>query len=122
MEYLPSGIRLEVPEGCFPLTTDSMALADFSAIRGDKSVLDLGSGCGTLGLLLPGMNAAASAVWSWMKKPMPPRWRTSAATGSMPVWKVYARICGGFPNFLRREALTVASPIRPIFPGASRHS
>ena len=56
MEYLPSGIRLEVPEGCFPLTTDSMALADFSAIRGDKSVLDLGSGCGTLGLLLCARN------------------------------------------------------------------
>lgn len=57
MEYLPGGIRLEIPEGCFPLTTDSMALADFADIRGEKTVLDLGSGCGTLGLLLCARNA-----------------------------------------------------------------
>ena len=56
MEYLPGGIQLEVPEGCFPLTTDSMALADFADIRGGKAVLDLGSGCGTLGLLLCARN------------------------------------------------------------------
>lgn len=52
MELLPHGLQLEIPPGCFPLTTDSMALAHFSGSLGAKSVLDLGSGCGTLGLLL----------------------------------------------------------------------
>lgn len=58
MEYLPGGIQIEIPAGCFPLTTDSMALAHFAGISGKKSVLDLGSGCGTLGLLLCSRNAA----------------------------------------------------------------
>lgn len=56
METLTNRFTLETPPGCFPLTTDSMALADFAAIRGCKAVLDLGSGCGTLGLLLCARN------------------------------------------------------------------
>lgn len=52
MEYLPSGLQLDIPKGCFPLTTDSMALSHFAGDLGTRSVLDLGSGCGTLGLLL----------------------------------------------------------------------
>ena len=52
MEFLPGGIQLDIAPGCFPLTTDSMALAYFSNITSAKSVLDLGAGCGTLGLLL----------------------------------------------------------------------
>ena len=56
MEHLPGGIQLDIPPGCFPLTTDSMVLADFADIRGAKTVLDLGSGCGTLGLLLCARN------------------------------------------------------------------
>lgn len=58
MEYLPNGMTLEIPDGCFPLSTDSMVLAWFAAIRGQKQVLDLGSGCGTLGLLLCAQNDA----------------------------------------------------------------
>ena len=52
METLPNGFTLEVPEGSFPLSTDSMALADFVRLPKTARVLDLGSGCGTLGLLL----------------------------------------------------------------------
>lgn len=52
METLPNGYTLNIPAGCFPLSTDSMALAWFAGIRGEKTVLDLGSGCGTLGMLL----------------------------------------------------------------------
>ena len=52
MEILPNGITLEIPEGVFPLGTDSMALADFTCLRPGAKVLDLGSGAGTLGLLL----------------------------------------------------------------------
>lgn len=56
MEYLPNGLQLEIPPGCFPLTTDSMVLAHFAGDLGNRKVLDLGSGCGTLGLLLCARN------------------------------------------------------------------
>lgn len=52
MEYLPGGLTLEIPEGAFPLSTDSMVLADFVKLPKSARVSDLGSGCGTLGLLL----------------------------------------------------------------------
>lgn len=52
MEYLPNGITLQLCDGAFPLSTDSMLLAHFVKLRKNARVLDLGSGCGTLGLLL----------------------------------------------------------------------
>ena len=52
MEQLPNGLTLEIPRGAFPLSTDSMALAHFARLPRNAHVLDLGSGCGTLGLLL----------------------------------------------------------------------
>jgi len=59
MEHLHSGYTLEFAPGSFPLSTDSMALAGFVRLPKNAAVLDLGSGCGTLGLLLCG-------VPSWM--------------------------------------------------------
>ena len=52
MEYLRNGITLDIPGGCFPLSTDSILLADFIRLPRNAQVLDLGSGCATLGLLL----------------------------------------------------------------------
>lgn len=52
MEQLPNGFTLELPKGAFPLSTDSMVLAHFARLPKNARVLDLGSGCGTLGLLL----------------------------------------------------------------------
>lgn len=52
MEYLPNGITLQIPDGCFPLSTDSIALAHFAKGIGAKRTLDLCSGCGTIGLML----------------------------------------------------------------------
>ena len=52
MEYLPNGLTLELPQGTFPLSTDSMLLAHFASLPRNSKVLDLGSGAGTLGLLL----------------------------------------------------------------------
>lgn len=52
MEYLPNGLTLNIPDRAFPLSTDSMALASFVRLPRNARVLDLGSGCGTLGLLL----------------------------------------------------------------------
>ena len=52
MEYLPNGLTLDIPEGCFPLSTDSMSLAEFVKLPKNAKVLDIGSGCATLGILL----------------------------------------------------------------------
>lgn len=52
MEYLPNGFTLELPPGAFPLSTDSMVLSRFIRLSRGAGILDLGSGCGTLGLLL----------------------------------------------------------------------
>lgn len=52
MELLHGKYTLHLPEGAFPLSTDSMVLADFVRLSRNASVLDLGAGCGTLGLLL----------------------------------------------------------------------
>ena len=52
MEYLYNGYTLETAPGCFPLSTDSMVLCRFLRLPKQARVLDLGSGCGTLGTLL----------------------------------------------------------------------
>lgn len=52
MEYLKNGFTLDIPEDCFPLSTDSIALAGFVKLPKNVRVLDLGAGCGTLGMLL----------------------------------------------------------------------
>ena len=52
MEHLPNGYTLTLSQGAFPLSTDSMVLAHFVRLPRHARVLDLGSGCGTLGLLL----------------------------------------------------------------------
>ena len=52
MEYLPGGLTLTPGKSAFPLSTDSMVLAHFIKLKRAAKVLDLGSGCGLLGLLL----------------------------------------------------------------------
>ena len=52
MEQLYNGFTLNIPSGAFPLSTDSIVLAHFAKLPKNAAVLDLGSGCGTLGLYL----------------------------------------------------------------------
>ena len=52
METLFNGYTLDIAPGAFPLSTDSIALADFVRLPRKARVLDLGSGCGTIGILL----------------------------------------------------------------------
>lgn len=52
MENLPNGYTLKAADGSFPLSTDSMVLGHFVRLSKQARVLDLGAGCGTLGLLL----------------------------------------------------------------------
>ena len=58
MEHLHNGFSLHLPKGAFPLSTDSMLLADFAKLPAKATVLDLGSGCGTLGMLLCAKDSA----------------------------------------------------------------
>lgn len=62
MEFLPNGFTLEVPAGAFPLSTDSMVLSHFVRLSKNARVLDLGSGCGTLGLLLCAQNETCAVT------------------------------------------------------------
>ena len=52
MEQLHNGFTLELCPGSFPLSTDSIALADFTRLPKNARVLDLGAGCATLGMML----------------------------------------------------------------------
>ena len=52
MEHLHNGFTLELCDGAFPLSTDSIALSGFVRLPRQAKVLDLGAGCGTLGMLL----------------------------------------------------------------------
>lgn len=62
METLFNGYTLQIAPGTFPLSTDSMALADFVRLPRQAKVLDLGSGCGTLGILLCARDANCSVI------------------------------------------------------------
>ena len=53
-ELLFGSIRMHIPDAQFCLSTDSMVLADFCRLPPRARVLDLGCGCGALGLLLLG--------------------------------------------------------------------
>lgn len=62
MEQLFGGYTLSLCPGAFPLSTDSMALAHFVRLPKHARVLDLGAGCGSLGLLLCGKDAACHVI------------------------------------------------------------
>ena len=62
METLANGFTLEIPEGAFPLSTDSILLCDFAKLPRNARVLDLGSGCGTLGMLLCAKGDSCSII------------------------------------------------------------
>ena len=61
MELISNGYTLDLTGG-FPLSTDSMVLADFVRLPKNARVLDLGSGCGTLGLLLCARDAGCTVT------------------------------------------------------------
>lgn len=62
METLFNGFTLEIPPGGFPLSTDSMVLAHFIKLPRSARILDLGSGCGTLGVLLCAKDPACTVT------------------------------------------------------------
>lgn len=62
MEQFINGLSLSLPQGTFPLSTDSMVLGDFVQLRANAKVLDLGSGGGTLGILLCGKDSRCTVT------------------------------------------------------------
>jgi len=52
METLHNGFTLEYSKNAFGFSTDSILLADFAKLPKNANVLDLGAGCGTLGVML----------------------------------------------------------------------
>ncbi|MBR2048399.1 MAG: methyltransferase [Oscillospiraceae bacterium] len=62
METIAGRYTLELSAGSLPLSTDSMVLADFVRLPANARVLDLGSGCGTLGLLLCARDSRCSVT------------------------------------------------------------
>lgn len=62
MEHLPNGFTLETGGNAFPLSTDSMVLSHFAKLPGKARVLDLGSGCGILGVLLCAKDPSCSVT------------------------------------------------------------
>lgn len=119
MEILPNNYQLEIPDGCFPLSTDSMVLSHFVRLPKNARVLDLGSGCGTLGLLLCSRDvgcavtgierderAHAAALANICRNGLENRLKS--------FWLTYKKRPKGCP----REASMCACPILPIFPEA----
>ena len=49
-ELLFGSIRMKIPDAQFRVSTDSMVLADFCRIKHGSRVLDLGCGCGVVGV------------------------------------------------------------------------
>lgn len=62
MEYLQNGFTLDICPGGFPLSTDSIALAHFVKLPKNARALDLGSGCGTLGIMLCAKDSACQVT------------------------------------------------------------
>lgn len=62
MEALWNGIVLAQTEQAFRLGTDSVLLAQFLTLPKNARVVDLGAGCGTLGLLLCARDAGCTVL------------------------------------------------------------
>ena len=62
MEQLHNGITLDTGSASFPLSTDSMVISHFVKLPKHAQVLDLGSGCATLGLLLCAKDASCTVT------------------------------------------------------------
>lgn len=58
-ELWPNGPKFKQDDGAFPLSTDSVLLADFAAKRKARHILDLGCGAGALCVLLHMSHPAA---------------------------------------------------------------
>lgn len=114
-ELLFDSIRMKIPDAQFRMSTDSMVLADFCRIRPGSRVLDLGCGCGTLGLLLLGADGTLHVSGIEIQEAAARQARENAEENGVsdPAFASSAAICGRRTRKSRPEALTACCPILP---------
>ncbi len=83
-ECFPGGLSFLPGEGSFPLSTDTMALADFVRLRPGSQVVDLGSGSGALGLLLCGIHPDCAVTGIELHEPSHKAALDNIARNSLP--------------------------------------
>ena len=123
MEYIANDYTLDLTPG-FPLSTDSMVLADFVRLPKNAAVLDLGSGCATLGLLLcarePGCTvtgieldeaAHAAALENIRRNGLSPRLSSICADlRTMPFEPGHFQVCVSNPPYFSGGAVHAKNP------------
>ena len=124
MEVILKEFTLELSSG-FPLSTDSMVLADFVKLPKNAAVLDLGSGCGTLGLLLCARDesctvtgveldgaAHAAALENIARNRLAPRLSSICADlRTMPITPGGFQVCVSNPPYFSGGAVHSRNPV-----------
>ena len=120
MEYIAKEYTLDLGAG-FPLSTDSMVLADFVRLPKNARVLDLGSGCGTLGLLLCARNAHCTVTGLELQEAAHTAALQNIARNGLEarLWSICADLRDMPPEF-RDFHVCVSNP--PYFSGGAVHS
>ena len=105
----------------FPLSTDSMVLADFVRLPKNAAVLDLGSGCATLGLLLCAGDAGCTVTGVELDEAA-----HAAALGNIARNRLEARlssICADLRTMpIEPGSFRVCVSNPPYFSGGAAHS
>ena len=122
MELLSNRYSLDLSGG-FPLSTDSMVLSDFVRLPKNAKVLDLGSGCGTLGLLLCAKDESCTVTGVELE------WQAHAAALeniarnglSSRLFSICADL-RSMPQEIAAGAYHVCVSNPPYFSGGERHS
>ena len=123
MEYLPNGLTLNLPQGTFPLSTDSMLLAHFATLPRNAQVLDLGSGCGTLGLLLCAKDSGCTVTGVELMENAHETALQNALRNNIS--HRLTSICGDLktiPDFLQQGSFQVCISNPPYFTGGYQSS
>ena len=96
-----------------------MVLSHFVRLPKNARVLDLGSGCGTLGLLLCAVNEGCRVTGVELSQGCPPRRprQHPPQRSDEPAWKVYAPMCGKFPAAFPAGSFDVCISNPPYFSG-----
>ena len=120
MEIISNNFTLDL-KGGFPLSTDSMLLADFVKLPKNAAVLDLGSGCGTLGLLLCARDLSCTVTGIELSEAA-----NAAALGNIARNDLQARlssICADLRTMpFRPGEFQVCLSNPPYFSGGAAHS
>ena len=118
MEQLHNGFCLELCQGAFPLSTDSIALSDFVKLPKNAKVLDLGSGCGTLGMLLCAKDNSCTVTGVELMENAHETALCNATRNEIS--HRLTSICGDFktiPEFLPQGSFSVCVSNPPYFTG-----